>query len=43
MKIQDSSLNGLIVTVGTKKCEARTHACTLQKQYARPTFSKLGA
>ena len=28
MKFQDSSLNGLKVTVGTKKCDPRTHACT---------------
>ena len=26
MKFQDSSPNGLKVTVGTKKCDARTHA-----------------
>ena len=29
-------------TVGTKKCEPCTDGRTLQKQYARPTFSKLG-
>ena len=28
MKFQDSSLNGLKVTVGTKKCDPRTHART---------------
>ena len=39
MKFQDSSLNGLKVRVGTKKCDARM----LQKQYAPLTFSKLGA
>ena len=39
MKFQDSSFNGLKVTVGTKKCDARM----LQKQYAASTFSKLGA
>ena len=26
MKFQDSSFNGLKVTVGTKKCDTRTHA-----------------
>ena len=36
MKFQDSSLNGLKVRVGTKSV---THARTLQKQYAPPTFS----
>ena len=40
MKFQDSSFNGLKVTVGTKSV---THARTLQKQYAPSTFSKLGA
>ena len=39
MKFQDSSFNGLKVTVGTKSV---THARTLQKQYAPSTFSKLG-
>ena len=39
MKFQDSSFNGLKVTVGTKSV---THAPTLQKQYAPSTFSKLG-
>ena len=39
MKFQDSSFNGLKVTVGTKKCDARTH----QKQYVPSMFSKLGA
>ena len=35
MKFQDSSFNGLKVTVGTKSVtHARTHAPTLQKQYA---------
>ena len=44
MKFQDSSLNGLKVTVGTKSVtHAPTHARTLQKQYAPSTFSKLGA
>ena len=38
MKFHDSSFNGLKVTVGTKKCDART----LQKQYAPSTFLKLG-
>ena len=28
---------------GYKKCDASTEAHTLQKQYAPPTFSKLGA
>ena len=42
MKFKDSSFNGLKVTVGTKKCDASTHARTLQKQYAPSTFSKLG-
>ena len=36
MKFQDSSFNGLKVTVGTKKCDPRM----LQKQYAASTFSK---
>ena len=40
MKFQDSSFNGLKVTVGTKSV---THPRTLQKQYAPSTFSKLGA
>ena len=48
MKFQDSSFNGLKVTVGTKSVthgptHARTHPRTLQKQYAPSTFSKLGA
>ena len=44
MKFQDSSFNGLKVTVGTKSVtHARTHPGTLQKQYAPSTFSKLGA
>ena len=47
MKFQDSSFNGLKVTVGTKSVtqaptHAPTHARTLQKQYAPSTFSKLG-
>ena len=40
MKFQDSSLNGLKVTVGTKSV---THPCKLKKQHAPSTFSKLGA
>ena len=28
MKFQDSSFNGLKVTVGTKKCDPCTHACS---------------
>ena len=28
MKFQDSSLNGLKVRVGTKKCDTRTHGCS---------------
>ena len=52
MKFQDSSFNGLKVTVGTKSLthprthpptHPPTHARTLQKQYAPSTFSKLGA
>ena len=44
VKFQDSSFNGLKVTVGTKSVtHARTHPRTLQKQYATSTFSKLGA
>ena len=44
MLFQDSSLNGLKVTVDTKSVtHPRTHARTLQKQYAPSTFSKLGA
>ena len=44
MKVQDSSFNGLKVTVGTKSVtHPRTNARTLQKQYAPSTFSKLGA
>ena len=39
MKFQDSSFNGLKVTVGTKSV---THARTLQKQYAPSTFFKVG-
>ena len=35
LKFQDSSFNGLKVTVGTKSV---THAPTLQKQYAPSTF-----
>ena len=42
MKFQDSSLSGLEVTVGTKKCDPRTHAGMLQKQYPPSTLSKLG-
>ena len=43
MKFQDSSFNGLKVTVGTKSVtHARNHARTLQKQYAPSTFSNLG-
>ena len=38
MKFQDSSFNGLKDTVDTKKGDAPTHAHTLQKQYAPPTF-----
>ena len=38
MKFQDSSFNGLKVTVGTKTCDART----LQEQFAPSTFSKMG-
>ena len=40
MKFLDSSINGLKVTVGTKKCDARTDAPTLQ--YAPPTVQSLG-
>ena len=44
MKFQDSSFNGLKVTVGTKSVtHPPTQARTLQKQYAPSTFSKLGA
>ena len=39
MKFQDSSFNGLKITVGDPCMLTRM----LQKQYARPTFSKLGA
>ena len=42
MKFQDSSFNCLKVTVGAKKCDARTDARTLQKQYVTPTFFKVG-
>ena len=43
MKFQDSSFNSLKVKVGTNSVtHARTHALTLQKQYAPSTFSKLG-
>ena len=43
MKFQDSSFNGLKVTVGTKSVtHPRTHARTLQKQYAPSTFFKVG-
>ena len=28
MKFQDSSFNGLKVTVGTKMCDPRTHTCS---------------
>ena len=38
MKFQDFSFNGLKVTLGTKKCDARMDGRTLQKQYARPTL-----
>ena len=43
MKFQDSSFNGLKVTVGTKSVmpaptHAPTHVRTLQKQYAPSTF-----
>ena len=46
MKFQESSFNGLNVTVGTESVthaptHARTHPGTLQKQYAPSTFSKL--
>ena len=44
MKFQDSSFNGLKVTVGTKKCDAcmdaRTHA---PKAICPTNFSKFGA
>ena len=40
MKFQDSSFNGLKVTVGTKSV---MHTRKLQKQYAPSTFSMLGA
>ena len=43
MKFQDSSLNGLKVTVGTKKSDPLTHTLSKKKQYAPSTFSKLGA
>ena len=44
MKFQDSSFNGLKVTVGTKSVtHPGTNSCMLQKQYAPSTFSKLGA
>ena len=43
MKFQDSSFNGLKVTVGTKSVtHPPTQACTLQKQYAQSTFFKVG-
>ena len=43
MKFQDSSFNGLKLTVGTKSVtHARTHPHPLQKQYDPSTFSKLG-
>ena len=40
MKFQDSSLNSLKVTVGTKKCDARTHA---PKAICPINFFKVGA
>ena len=40
MKFQDSSFNGLKVTVGTKKCDARTHAPS--KAICPITFFKVG-
>ena len=44
MKFQDSTFKGLNVTVGTKSVtHARTHARTLQKHYAPPTFSNISA
>ena len=43
MKFQDSSFNGLKVTVGTKSVtHPRTNARTLQKQYAPSTFQSWG-
>ena len=42
MKFQDSTFNGLKVTVGTKSVtHAPTHARTLQKQYAPSTCIKI--
>ena len=39
MQFQDSSLNGLKVTVGTKKCDPRTHA---PKAICPISFFKVG-
>ena len=43
MKFQDSSFNGLNVTLGTESVtHAPTHARTLQKQYAHQLFQSWG-
>ena len=43
MKFQDSSFNGLKVIVGTKKCDPRTHPCTLAPKAICPVnFFKVG-
>ena len=41
MKFQHSSFNGLKVTVGTKKCDPRTHACS-KSNMLHQHFQSLG-
>ena len=42
MKFQDSSVNGLKVIVGTKKCKARMHARTHKNNMPNQLFFKVG-
>ena len=42
MKFQDSSFNGLKVTVGTKKCDPRTHTCSKKSNMPHQHFRSWG-
>ena len=42
MKFQDSSLNGLEVRVGTKKCDSRTHDARSKSNMPHQLFQSWG-
>ena len=42
MKFQDCSLNGLKVTLCTKKCDPRTHACNSKSNMTHQLFQSWG-